>query len=69
MFCHLSSLKTKENIWYAVIIDLNTYNQLLPYFKILITLHQTVELFKTSQSNRVTDKLDLGVTGVKDYLF
>lgn len=46
------TLKDKENIWYAVIY-LNKYNQLLPYFKIFITLCRMIELFKTSQNNRV----------------
>lgn len=36
-------------------LDLNKYNQLLPYFKILVTLCRTVEFFKTSQNNRVTE--------------
>lgn len=52
-FCHFS-LKDKT-FGMQLFLDLNKYNQLLPYFKLLVTLCRIVEFFKTSQNNRVTE--------------
>ena len=62
-FCHFS-LKDKT-FGMQVFLDLNKYNQLLPYFKILVTLCRTVEFSKPLKIIKPQKQSCLGPVGIE----